>query len=156
MTTFKCIIDCILALGAIGTVGTFIISILQLKNQNKRIESLEQMQVDAKYRPDIRIEGWKNNTNSSPLNILIKNHGENVYIMDFDSKSDYLDIENKHVPCNFDSNDSRYIYLNPSLSVFPENFQMEIILNDKLSRKYSIRIFMNNKTLKIGKPQLIK
>lgn len=137
LSCFNVIIDVCLAFGALCTAGAFFVSICTNRKQDRRIDSLEY----AKYKPDLRINQWSGKvTGDFQLNFSIVNHGEDVTLLEFVCSEGYLDEHNKHLPSCLDQGKDRIVYLSRDYMVFPQDFQMKMLVRDKLGRKYWIPI----------------
>ncbi len=146
MNCFNIVINIILALGAIGTVGTFIVSLRQLNKQNQRLNELEEKQLDAKYRPDLRIVSYHGKvTGLIRLSITLKNHGEYLKLLEFQCDKDYLDKGNEHLPMDLDKDDIKAIILKEGLTAIPVDFQMKIKVQDKIGRLFWVPLTETSK-----------
>jgi hypothetical protein len=115
----------------------FFVSICTNRKQDRRIDSLEY----AKYKPDLRINSWSGRvTGSFQLTFSIVNRGEDVTLLEFVCTKGYLDEQNKDLPYYHDHGKERMVYLSRDYVVFPQEFEMKMLVRDKLGRKFWIPI----------------
>lgn len=159
MCWFDITINVCVALGGLGTVGTLIYMILSSKNQAKQVKEVQEIQsiqLDALYKPDIRIIAWTEsliNEKSHPY-IRIANNGENLIINDIKELSE--SVLNKEgirgwFPLNFDKSIELSIPLNDVvLNIRPGDLFYMIVTN-KLNQQYSVAISKSDNIIKITK-----
>ena len=159
MSWFDIIVNVCIALGGLGTVGTFIYMICNAQNQNNQVKSVQKIQshqIDVLYKPDIRIAAWTGYIVSGNLRpfIRIENNGENLIINDIkDLSGPTLNKEEMQgwFPLNFDKSREITIPIKNVVSNLNsgELFNMEV--TNKLDQKYHIVISKTNDRIEISK-----
>lgn len=148
-TLFHIICESCMAVGGLGTLGTFFYMIYDSKRKTKQIENVQLIQshqLESLYEPDIRIISYGNITND----LVIRNYGENLIILDINDKSDsnYLNKEGMKTwfPLPFDKNTEIHIPLfMPPTKI--QSFRMQIQCRNRLGMIYMAFIEITN-----GKP----
>ena len=142
LSCFNIIVDVCMAFGALCTACAFFVSICTNRKQDRRIDSLEY----AKYKPDLRINQFSGHvTGNFQLNFSIVNRGEDVTLLEFVCPKGYLDEQNKHLPFDFDHGEERMVFLSRDYVDFPQDFEMKMLVRDKLGRKFWIPIKTDRK-----------
>ena len=159
MCWFDITINVCVALGGLGTVGTLIYMILGSRNQAKQVKEVQEiqsMQLDALYKPDVRIIAWTENLINDNMhpNIRIVNNGENLIINEVRELSE--SVLNKEgirrwFPLNFDKSIELSIPLNDVALNIRSGDLFYMIVTNKLDQKYHIVISKTNDRIEISK-----
>ena len=139
-TWFEYLVDSIMAIGALATAGSFVLMFCHNKKQDKRIENLEQQEIDAKYRPNIRIDRF--GTTNGLSSVTIVNYGEDVVLKSISSpKEGFLNSDGiaTWFPHYFDKGTSIVI---PLISPINEGAdgELQLTMEDRLQRNFSQKI----------------
>ncbi|MBQ9254382.1 MAG: hypothetical protein IJ180_06380 [Bacteroidales bacterium] len=147
----KFLVDLCVSLGGLGTLGTFIYMIKDSKNKSKQLYSvqrIESMQMNALYKPDIRISHKRTPVNShSPSEIILSNYGETIEIVKYKDISNHLDTKSLNewpFPLHIDKNKDVRIPLSHEIGEIPDNIHFELIIKNKLSVLYSAVVYKEN------------
>ena len=141
MEWYEIVIDSSMALGALATVGTLIATIIQNSKQNRRIASLEERQIDFRFRPDLLVRSFTEHASGQKEETLvIENEGEDVQIVEIDCPN--FDQQTIVLPEILKKGGERTFFLKFDEKPFPNNFEMKIKVRDKLGRLYSVPIRM--------------
>lgn len=125
-------------MGALAT-GVFIATLIQNKKQNIRIASLEEKQIDAKYRPNLFVSSYFDNVaGDNSVSFTLENNGEDVEIIVFNCS--FIDKRNICLPIVIEKGKEYVFALKPGATCFPEAFAMELTVQDKLKRLYLVPI----------------
>ena len=138
--------------GGIGTVGTLICMIWDLKRKTKQIETVQQIQshqLESLYEPDIRTSSY------GMGDIVIRNYGENLTILDISelTETKYLNKEGMSTwfPLPFDKDNEIHIplYL-PAAKI--QLLRIEITCRNRLGLTYLSSIEINDGKATINRP----
>lgn len=150
MTSMTCI-DFIFnfceSIGALATATTAFLMIRANKRLDSRIKNLEDMQIDALYRPNLRVNSY--GTTGKGLSVTIVNLGEDIVIERFESiPAEWIDNEStkRWTPLPvYKNSDPVVIPLFGKMEMFKEG-TIILTATDKLNRRFLVSLSsVNNK-----------
>lgn len=120
-----------------------------------RARNLEEIRIDALYRPNLRVNAY--GTTDRGLSISIENHGEDVVIENIESfPAEWLDSisTSRWMPWEMDKNTKMVIPLFGKYEMFKDG-SVIITLTDKINRRFQVRLSsVNNMFMVSGIKQI--
>lgn len=151
------IVDLCVSVGGIATAGSFIYLICDSKNKAKQLQSVQMIefrQLNALYKPDIRISHKRTPANSpSPSEIILSNYGENIRILSYNDISNHLDknsLNSWNYPLYFNKTKDIRIPLSHDVGDIPDNISFELSIENNLDVLYTAKIFKDKGNLVIS------
>lgn len=151
------IVDLCVSVGGIATAGSFIYLICDSQNKAKQLQSVQRiefMQMNAFYKPDIRISHKRTPANSPrPSEIILSNYGENIKIVKYNDISNHLDknsLNSWNFPLYFNKSRDIRIPLAHAVGEIPDNISFELSIKNKLDVLYSAKIYKDKRNLVIS------
>lgn len=147
--------------GGFATGFTFLLMLCDSRNKSKQLDSvtkIESLQMEALYKPDVRISSWTGavNVETQSKKIIVENNGENLTISSIDDLGASVisrDGMMNWFPLYFDAGTQIRIPLVRAVDAIPDGDGLMIHMENKLGQKYNAVIKVNSRKPSI---QIIK
>ncbi len=147
----KLLFDIIVAIGSLGTFGSFIFLFRRDKDKQKQIDYLsnlvshlknlsdvENKKLNLLVQPDLRIKNSMSHGTDGTLQIKIENIGEKAILEKFNLISDDIILHNEHLPYVMEKDTERQIFARTKSSkhINDSSYTIEVYYKDKLGNTY--------------------
>lgn len=119
-------------------------SILQVQDNEAmlRLKEIEEKKLKLSVKPNLWLNGVGYNVTDGQFQIDLNNKGEDAKLLDFVLNSNDVILHNEHLPWNLEKGERRYIFGQKigEKHIKDMEYEIDVIYEDKLENKYSIKI----------------
>lgn len=153
---WKDIFQILVALGALGTFGAFLVLFKKDKEKQEQLNTLLKIAETAgkrlKYQAAPKL--WLNGAGTRPTDNLIKidlnNKGKRARLLEFIKLEGGFSFTSEHLPYDLDENQRRYIFLNPVNQNPNQTFyKLSVLYNDDIGTQYQMTIEGTGSSVKV-------
>lgn len=107
-----------------------------------RLKEIEEKKLKLSVKPNLWLNGAGYNVTDGQFQIDVNNKGEDAKLLEFVLRSEDAVLHNEHLPWDLDKGERRYIFGQKvgEKDIKDMIYEIDVIYEDKLENKYSIKI----------------